>query len=337
MDEIRWGILATGNIAHSFATDLALLPDTRLAAVGARRLDSAEEFAREFAGDGPPPRAYGSYAELASDPDVDVVYVASPHGLHHEHVRLVLEAGKPVLCEKALTLNAAQAEDLVALAQERGLFLMEAMWMACHPLIRHLRDRADAGDFGELRQLVADLGFVVDKPPTDRLLDPALGGGALLDMGIYPLTLAQLFLGEPAQLAAVAELSELGVDLDLALAAHYDTGAVAVLTTSMTSNSPRTATIATRTGRLDFPAPFHHPSYVTWTPYDGPRPLQPQRIDPPEPVIGSGLGNEAAEVIRCLRAGLLESPLVPHAQTLALMRQMDAIRAQVGVLYPGES
>ena len=205
MDTIRWGILATGKIAHSFAADLALLPDARLEAVGSRSTASAEEFAAEFAPpDGAPARAHGSYEDLAADPDVDVVYVASPHGLHLDQVRMLLEAGKPVLCEKAITLNAAQAEELVALARERDLFLMEAMWMACHPLVRHLRQRARAGDFGRLRQLVADLGWVVDKPPTDRMFAPELGGGALLDMGVYPLTLAHLFLGEPAELTAVA-------------------------------------------------------------------------------------------------------------------------------------
>jgi predicted dehydrogenase len=337
MDTIRWGILATGKIAHSFAADLAMVPGARLEAVAARRLESAEAFARELApDDGAPARAHGSYQALADDPDVDVVYVASPHGLHHEQVRMLLEAGKPVLCEKAITLNAAQAEDLVALAREKDLFLMEAMWMACHPLVRHLRERTRAGDFGAPLQLVADLGWVVDKPPTDRMLAPELGGGALLDMGIYPLTLAQLFLGEPAELTAVAHLAETGIDLNLVLAARYDDGAVAALTTSMTSNSPRTATIATDTGRLDFPNPFHHPAYVTWTAYDDGTPLQPERIEAPDPVIGAGYGNEAAEVMRCLRAGETESPMVPLSQTLALMRQMDAVRARLGIVYPGE-
>ncbi|MGI8522695.1 MAG: Gfo/Idh/MocA family protein, partial [Nocardioides sp.] len=331
-------VLATGKIAHRFATDLQQLPDARLVAVGARRLESAQEFAREFPRrDGGTVRAHGSYAALAADPDVDVVYVASPHGLHPEHVRMLLEAGKPVLCEKALTLNAAQAEDLVALAAEKGLFLMEAMWMACHPLVRHLRERVRAGDFGRPRQLVADLGWVVELPPSDRMLDPALGGGALLDMGVYPLTLAQLFLGEPAELTAVTHKAPSGIDLNLVLAARYDGGAVAALTTSMTSNSPRTATIATDTGRLDFPEPFHHPPYVTWTPYVDGQVKQPQRIVPPGPVIGTGLGNEAAEVMRCLRAGELESPWVPHQQTLSVLRQMDAVRAALGVVYPGEA
>jgi predicted dehydrogenase len=337
MDTIRWGILATGKIAHSFAADLALLPDARLEAVGARRTESAEAFAAEFApADGAPARAHGSYEALAADPDVDVVYVASPHGLHLEHVRMLLEAGKPVLCEKAFTLNAAEAEELVALARERDLFLMEAMWMACHPLVRLLRERTLAGDFGQPRQLVADLGWVVDKPPTDRMFAPELGGGALLDMGIYPLTLAHLFLGEPAELTALAHQADTGIDLNLVLAARYAGGAVAAMTTTMTANSPRTATIATDTGRLDFPSPFHHPPHVTWTPYDGTTPLAPQRIEAPEPLIGEGYGNEAAEVMRCLRAGEKESPLVPLEQTLLLMRQMDAVRAQLGIVYPGE-
>jgi predicted dehydrogenase len=248
MDTIRWGILATGKIAHSFAADLALLPDARLEAVGSRSAASAEEFAAEFA----PPTALRpgrTGPTRTSRPTRTSTSCTSPrpHGLHHEQVRMLLEAGKPVLCEKAITLNAAQAEELVALARERDLFLMEAMWMACHPLVRHLRERARAGDFGVLRQLVADLGWVVDKPATDRMFAPELGGGALLDMGVYPLTLAHLFLGEPAELQRGRAPRGDRIDLNLVLAARYDDGAVAAMTTSMTSNSPRTATIASDT------------------------------------------------------------------------------------------
>ncbi len=329
-DPVRWGILATGNIAHTFATDLREVPGAQIAAVGARRLESAQDFTAEFGG-----TPLGSYDELAAS-DVDVVYVASPHGLHHEQVRMLLESGKPVLCEKSLTLNAAQAEDLVALAGERRLFLMEAMWMACHPLIMLLRERTAAGDFGTPHQLVANLGFRVDAPPTDRLLAPELGGGVLLDMGIYPLTLAQLFLGDPEEVRAVGTLASSGVDLDVSVSQRYSGGAVASLQSSMTSHLPRTATIGFDEGRLDFPPGFHHPTSVTWTPYDGRQAGEPVTIEPPAPVLGSGLGNEAAEVARCLRAGELESPLVPHAQTLSVMRQMDAIRAQLGVVYPDE-
>jgi predicted dehydrogenase len=323
---VRWGILATGKIARGFAQNLALLPDARIAAVAARRVDSAREFAAEHG----VPTAYGDYASLVADPDVDVVYVATPHSLHKEHVLLALEAGKPVLCEKALTLTAADAEELVAAATERRLFLMEAMWMRCLPLVRRLGQLVERGDVGTVLQVQADLGFRVDRPPTDRLLDPALGGGALLDMGVYPLTFAHLFLGEPARVAAAAVLADTGIDLNIAVSQAYDSGAVASLTASMTSSTPRTASIGTDRGRIDLPESFHHPTRAVWTPTGG----EPETWE--EPIIGTGLAHEAIEVMRCLRAGLVESPLVPHADTVAVMRQMDAIRRQVGVRYPGE-
>ena len=177
---VRWGILSTGGIAHGFAQNLALLPECETVAVGSRRQESADEFAQQFG----IAKAYGDYRELVEDPDVDMVYVATPHALHREHVELAFEAGKPVLCEKAITLTAADAEHLVAMARGQGLFLMEAMWMRCNPLVRRLQQLAGSGALGEVRQVRADLGFVVDRPPTNRLLDPALGGGVLLDMGI---------------------------------------------------------------------------------------------------------------------------------------------------------
>ncbi len=331
---VRWGILATGKIATGFAQNLALLDECEIAAVGARRQESADAFAAEHG----VARAYGDYGLLVADPDVDVVYVASPHALHREHVELAFEAGKPVLCEKAMTLTAADTEHLVGLARERNLFLMEAMWMRCNPLVRRLQQLFAAGHLGEPRQLRADLGFVVDKPPTDRLLDPALGGGALLDMGVYPLTFASLFLGQPSTIAAVASLSEAGADLDLAVSLGYASGAVAAITSTMTGWSPRTASIATDTGRIDVPEAFHHPTTVTWTPLGG----DPDFAGPPEPqllredVIGTGLANEALEVVRCLRNGETESPMVPLDDTVALMRQMDTIRSQVGVRYAAD-
>lgn len=328
---VRWGILATGAIAHTFVRDLALLEDCEVAAVGSRRQESADAFAREHQ----VPAAYGDYRRLVEDPSVDVVYVASPHALHREHVELAFDAGKPVLCEKSLTLTAADAEHLVALALERGLFFMEAMWMRCHPLVRRLRQLVASGALGEVRQVHAHLGFVADRPESDRLLDPALGGGALLDMGVYPLTFASLFLGEPSTIAAAAALSPAGTDVDIAVSLGYDGGAVAAMTSSLTSWSPRTATICTDRGRVDVPAPFHHPAEVTWTGLDGTgAPATPVRLT--EEVVGRGYAHEALEVVRCLRAGETESPLVPLADTVALMRQMDAIRAQTGVRYAAD-
>src|SRR5690242_7670881 len=214
-----WGILATGKIAQAFARDLAVVPGAEIVAVGSRRVEAATAFAEEHGG-----RAHGSYEELVADPAVDVVYVASPHALHLEHATLAFEAGKPVLCEKPLTLNARDAATLFDRAG--SLFCMEAMWTACHPVVREVVDRVRAGRYGEPRQVHADLGFVVSADPASRLLDPALGAGALLDMGIYPLTLADLVLGPVEAATATATLSDRGADLDVAIATRHSEGAV---------------------------------------------------------------------------------------------------------------
>lgn len=340
---IRWGILATGKIARTFAQDLALTPGAELAAVGSRRPEAAQAFAAEHGG-----RAHGSYEELVADPDVDVVYVATPHARHLEDARLAFEAGKHVLCEKPLTLSSADAEEMVALARRHDRFLMEAMWTACHPTIRALRTRLAAGEFGTPRHLHAELGFVVAADASDRMLDPALGASALLDMGIYPLTVAHLLLGPAQELRAVASTRTAPggtFDLDVAVVGRYPDDVLATLTASMTSWSSRRASIATDTGRLDLDD-FHHPTRAVftpnppvadWTAQDGADALDgfdgPVEILGEEPVIGRGYGNEIAEVGRCLRAGLRESPLVPHEQTLALLRLMDDVRRQVGVVY----
>jgi predicted dehydrogenase len=324
----RWGIVATGKIARAFARDLQATPGAALAAVGSRSRESAESFARDL-GD-QDTRAHGSYADLVADPGVDVVYVASPHSHHLEHARLAFAAGKPVLCEKPLTLTRADGEALFDAAGD--LFCMEAMWMACHPLVRDLRDRLGAGEFGTPRQVHADLGFVVGEDATARMWDPALGAGALLDMGIYPLTFARLMLGPFAEALAVGDLADSGIDVDVAIAARHRNGALSALTTSMTSTSPRSATIATDQGLLEVPGDFHHPSYAVWTPAGG----EPQRLEPPSEIYGTGLGNEAAHVQDCLADGLTESPLVSRAQTLELLGVMDDLRRQVGVAYAAD-
>ena len=329
-EPVRFGILATGGIAQAFARDLLLTPGAVIAAVGSRSQGSADAFAAQHA-DGA--RAHASYAALVADPDVDVVYVATPHSMHLEGARLAFEAGKHVLCEKPLTLNAAQAQEMVDLSRRHDRFLMEAMWMACNPLVRAVRDGVAAGRFGTPRSLHADIGFTVERPPTDRLLDPDLGGGVLLDMGVYPLTFAHLVLGQAQELRAVADLDPRGVDRDVAIVGRYAGGAVAALTATMTSDSRRTAWIATDVGRIELDGTFHHPTGARWLPTDG----EPEQIEPVGELIGSGLGNEAAEVVRCVREGLRESPLVPHEQTLALMRQMDDLRAQLGIRYPDEA
>ena len=334
-DTIRWGILATGKIARTFAQDLALVPDAEITAVGSRRIDAARAFAEEHSGGRA--TAHGSYEDLVADPDVDVVYVATPHALHLDNARIAFEAGKHVLCEKPLTLTTGDAEEMIRLAGEHGRFLMEAMWMACHPVIRAVRERLQSGELGTPRSARAELGFVVKASPEDRMLNPDLGGGALLDMGIYPLTFAHLMLGEAESLRAEAVLAPTGVDMDVAIAGRYAGGAVAALSASMTSIASRTAAVATDRGRIDVPAQFHNPRYAVWTEQGEQGPMHPQRIEGVEPIIGRGYGNEIAEVGRCIREGLLESPLVPHAQTLTLMRQMDALREQIGVRYAADA
>jgi predicted dehydrogenase len=332
VDSIGWGVLGPGRIARVFARDVLLAPDARLVATGSRSHDRAAAFADELGG-----TAYGSYEELVADPAVDVVYVASPHSMHAEHTMLALEAGKHVLCEKPMTLEAATTQELFDAARERGLFLMEAMWMATNPVVRTVLRLLAEGKHGRALQVHADLGFPVRTDPTDRLLDPALGGGALLDMGIYPLTLAHLALGEPESLVGVAALAESGIDLDVAIAGRYADGATAALTASMTAQSPRTATIATDVGCFHFPREFHAPTRVRWEAHDmsgwETGDAEEQWIEPDEPVIGAGYGNEIVEVHRCLRAGETTSSVVPPEQTVSLMRQLDDIREQIGVHY----
>lgn len=319
-----WGILAPGRIAEKFCADLHLVPDARVAAVGSRSLARAEEFTKRHGG-----RAHGSYAGLVADPEVDIVYIASPHALHDEHARLVLSAGKAVLCEKPLTLDAASAQSLFDHADACDSFLMEAMWMTCHPLVQKVRRLLNEPGYGTAKQVHADLGFVVNADPSDRLVDPGLGAGVLLDMGIYPLAFAHLMLGSPEELLAIARITG-GIDTNVAITGRYPGGAVAALTATMDCQSARTASIATEIGRFDFATNFHHPTAVTWTSYWEPEGVS-MEITPDEPVIGRGYGNEIVEAQQCLRDGLMESPLVPRSQTLAILRQMDQIRSQLGL------
>jgi predicted dehydrogenase len=297
--------------------------------VGARDRARAEAFAAELA---PSARAYADYAALVADPEVDVVYVASPHSLHLEQARLALEAGKHVLCEKPLTLDRATAAELVAAAGDR--FLMEAMWSACHPVWRDLARRLRAGDFGTPRHLAADLSFAAGVTPDHRLLNPALGGGALLDIGIYPLTFAHVMLGEAVELRATGVRDATGqVDVDVAVAGRYPGDVLTELKCSLTSYSPNVAVIGTDQGWVEVPGDFHYPSHFTFHRLTA-RGVPPEvtRFDPPEPVIGLGYGNEVAHVGECLRQGLTESPWVPHAQTLTVLGQIDALRAELGAV-----
>ncbi|MFF9505579.1 Gfo/Idh/MocA family protein [Streptomyces sp. NPDC014724] len=327
---VRWGVLATGGIAATFTEDLRAMPDAEVVAVASRTDASAQAFAQRFG----IPRAYGSWAALAADDEVDVVYVATPHSAHREAAALCLEAGKHVLCEKAFTLNAREAGELVKLARDRGLFLMEAMWTYCNPVIRRMTELVRDGAIGDIRTVQADFGFAGDFGPGHRLRDPALGGGALLDLGVYPVSFAQLLLGEPDRVQADALLSPEGVDLNTAMLLSWSqAGASALLNCSIVGDTPVTAAITGTKGRIDFPHGFFYPERFVLH-----RPGQ----EPEEFTAGAagaglrGMQFEQAEVARALRAGETESPLVPLDGSLAVMRTLDAVRDRIGVRYPAD-
>ncbi|MFF5634600.1 Gfo/Idh/MocA family protein [Streptomyces sp. NPDC012825] len=326
-EKVRWGILATGGIAERFTTDLLTLDDAEVVAVASRSEAPAKAFAERFG----IPRAYGEWAGLFADADVDVVYVATPHHAHRTAAGLALEAGKAVLCEKALTLNAREAAELVALARDRGLFLMEAMWMYCNPLIRRIAELVRDGAVGEVRTVQADFGIAGPFGDDHRLRDPKTGGGALLDLGVYPVAFAQLLLGEPDSVRAHALLSPEGVDLNTGMLLGWSgTGASALLSCSIAADTPLTASVTGSLGRIDVPRGFFFPERFTLH-RDGAEPEEfTAEADP------HGFRHEAAEVMRCLRAGEKESPLVPLDGSLAVMRTLDAVRDRIGVRYPGE-
>jgi len=322
---VRWGIIATGGIARSFAADLALLPDAQLAAVGSRSQASADAFASEFG----VPRGYPSYAALAADPDVDAVYVATPHPGHHDAAMLAIEAGKAVLVEKPFTMNAADAQELIDTARARGTFLMEAMWTRFLPHIGRVREILAAGTLGEIALVTADHGQWFAADPQFRLFSPELGGGALLDLGIYPVSFASMVLGPPQRITAVSSPAFTGVDATTTMIFQYPGPAHAALTTTLSARTANRAAISGSRARLEFGEWFYRPTTVCVTDRDG---TEIERFE--EPQQGNGLRYQAAEVGRCLRAGLTESPLLPLAETLSIMEAMDEIRRQIGLRYP---
>jgi predicted dehydrogenase len=328
--KVRWGILATGGIAATFTEALLTMPDAEVVAVASRSVESAQTFAERYG----IARAYGSWSELAEDDGVDVVYVATPHSAHRVAAGLCLEAGRAVLCEKAFTLNSREARELVDLARSRGLFLMEAMWTYCNPLIRHLVSLVGDGAIGEVRNVSAHFGFAGEFPPSHRLRDPAQGGGALLDLGVYPVSFAHLFLGEPDAVQAWAHLTPERVDANTGIVLGYHRGAIATLSCSFTADTATPATISGSAGRIDVPDGFFHADHFVIH-HPGRSPTTVRLADVHPDTERSTMRHEAAEVMRSLRAGLTESPLVPLDGSLAIMRTLDAIRERIGVRYPG--
>lgn len=326
MEKIHWGILGTGAIAKKFAAGLAIIPDAELAAVGSRSRETAVAFAEQFG----VARAHEGYEALAQDANVDVIYIATPHVFHQEHSLLCLENGKAILCEKPFTINKQQAESVFAAARQRNLFVMEAMWSTFLPALEMLRKLLKDGIIGEVRLITADFGFRGNLDPEHRLYNPALGGGALLDVGIYPLALAQMILGKPTKISSMAHIGKSGVDEQAGMLLGYEKGELALLHTAVRTETVQEAVIMGTEGRIKLHHPWWAASKLTLA-----QPGMPKQVIE-VPYEGNGYNYEATAVMDCLRAGEIEHELMPWSTTLALQETMDAIRAQWGLRYPME-
>ena len=329
MEFIRWGILGCGRIARKFAADLALVTDAKLMAVGARQLENAKAFAKDF----PASRVHGSYEDLVKDPDVDVIYVASPHALHHEHTLLCLEHKKAVLCEKAFAINRRQAKEMVDASRKNQVFLMEALWSKFLPQYQKLQELIAAGELGEIRSMLVSFGFIPLPPVPPRLYDPALGGGSLLDIGIYNVFIVLSVMGRPDIIEASMTPSPEGVDEQCAILFKYHNGAMAQLFCSLLSNLGTEADIGGTKCRLRLTSRFYAPSanIELFTGREDSKQIIPVHKEP-----GSGYQFEARHVGECLRKGLIESPVMTHADSLLIMETLDRIRAAAGIHYPAD-
>jgi predicted dehydrogenase len=322
---IRWGVVGPGAIATGFADAMRQVDGATIVAVASRSAERAEAFGVRFA----IPTRYGDYDSLAADPAVDVVYVATPQSSHEPDTLNLLRAGKHVLCEKPFALNARQATRMIAEARMRGLFLMEAIWSRCLPTYRTLVDVIAEGRIGEPLLVEGDFGFRRPFEPDHRLFDLALGGGALLDLGIYPIQLCSLVLGSPEHVTADGVVGETGVDEVVAAILRYPGSRMGIVKAAIRVGMSCTARISGTDGWIDLPLLMHCPNFLTVTTSAG-----AERID--GSYEGNGLRFEIDEVNRCLSQGLLESPTMPLDETLDLATTLDAIRGQVGVVYPGE-
>ncbi|MEA2515833.1 MAG: hypothetical protein QOJ59_5322 [Thermomicrobiales bacterium] len=325
-ETVRWGIIGRGWIAEFFAAGLRALPDAELVAVGSRRQETAEEFADKLG----VPRRHGSHEALANDPEVDVIYVSTPHQAHKSVTLLCLESGKPVLCEKPFAINAAETDEMIAAARRYDLFLMEAMWTRFTPLMAKVRALLADGAIGEVRMLSADLGFRAAPGRPPRLFDLAHGGGALMDVGVYVVSFASMVLGAPTRIVSMPTMGETGVDEQAAIILGHANDALSILSTAIRTTTPHVATIMGTDGMIEIHHDWHKPTAFTLM-VTG---KAPERFDLPP--AANGYNYEAAEVNRCLRAGLKESPILPLAETRSILNTLDQIRAQWGLRYPME-
>lgn len=323
---VRWGVIGAGNMASKLCADLPFAPGHTLTVVASRDQARAQVFADRFGA-----RAVSDYEALVAAADVDVVYVATTNPQHHAHALLAIEAGKAVVVEKPVALNAAQTRSIFEAAAARGVFAMEAMWMRINPLVLHMQDLVAEGAIGEVRSVRAEWGLGRQVPPGDRRSDPALGGGALLDIGIYNYVFAHMMMGRPDSITANGTLTTTGVDETVTVQWNWQDGREAELWTSVPVQAPGGAAIRGTEGWITPIGRFHRPSGLVVTRGD-------EQYEVPDPIEGMGLGfwPQVVEVGRCLEAGLIESPLINHADSLAIMELLDETRAMLGVVYPDE-
>lgn len=323
--KINWGILGCGKIARKFASDLRLVEDAQLLAVASLDKSRGEEFAKTFKAS----KTYTSYESLASDPEVDVIYIATPHGFHHEHAMICLRNKKAVLCEKAFALNARHAAEMIAYAKSQNVFIMEAFWTKFIPQYQKAIEIISSGKIGDVRWIQADFGFNAGDPPAQRLTDPRLGGGALLDIGIYPVFLAQSILGKPTEIHASMTPYSSGVDEQCVMTMKFANGALAALSSTLSSDTPVEAVIAGTKGRILLKNRFHNAIATIELAIgkDEPTAVNVHREE------GFGYQFEARHVGECLRKGLIESPVMTHRDTLMQMETLDAVRKICGIRY----
>ena len=322
----RWGIMGTGSIAKSFARGLKDTPKAELIAVGSRNQENADKFGDMFS----VPVKCPSYQELADFADIDAIYISTPHPFHKENTIMCLQAGKPVLCEKPFAINSQEAATMVKTARDNGVFLMEAMWSRYLPAMQRILKWLDDGVIGEVRWISADFGFRANFDPQSRLFNPELGGGALLDVGIYVTSFASFVLGpHPNKIHALATMGSTGVDEQNTLLLGYDNGSMAVLTSAVRTATPHEARIVGTKGKIIIQPPFYRAEKATLTVDEHVEEIQLN-------INGNGYSYEAIEVGRCLNKGLLESSIMPLDETVAIMKILDDARAQWGLTYPTE-
>ena len=325
-EEFNWGILGPGGIAQAFAKDLSFIQGHTIAAVGSRSLENAQKFSANFGG-----TAYGSYEELVADPTVDAIYVATPHPAHHDNVILALNAGKPVLCEKPFAVNAKQAQAMVDAAARNSVALMEAMWARFLPHYAKVREIVDSGVLGPILSIHADHGQRLADQGIARLIDPDLAGGALLDLGIYPVSFAHMILGNPSQITSKAVMTEKGVDAQTSMIFSYNNGAQAVLTTTMIEQTPCRAVVAGLNGWLEIDRTFYNPAAMRVVLNDG------TVTEYPNTYAGHGLREQAETFKQLVRSGKFESEILTWAHTVDIMKSLDTVREQIGLKYPFEN